>query len=191
MARAQERELREWLYADRPTPGTSLAAELRDLVAQVEDGRIGSSAASVDIDIVAVDLVAIDLVTVGDAAPTEGTTALLQAAREALLNAVAHGKAPVSVYLEVTAAAADLFVRDRGAGFDVDAIAPDRFGVRESILGRVRRRGGTAEVVSRPDWGTEVRLHMPLDGERPALPDADRPGTVRPAISASCAPSGE
>jgi signal transduction histidine kinase len=54
-----------------------------------------------------------------------------------------------------------VFVRDRGDGFDMDAIAPDRFGVRESILGRMRRHGGTAEVTSRPGWGTEVRLRMP------------------------------
>jgi signal transduction histidine kinase len=65
------------------------------------------------------------------------------------------------VYLEVTEDAVEVFVRDRGDGFDIDAVAPDRFGVRESILGRVRRRGGTAEVASRPDWGTEVRLRVP------------------------------
>jgi signal transduction histidine kinase len=67
----------------------------------------------------------------------------------------------VTVYLEVTDAAAEVFVRDRGDGFAMDEIASDRFGVRESILGRVHRRGGTAEVVSRPGWGTEVRLRMP------------------------------
>jgi signal transduction histidine kinase/phage shock protein PspC (stress-responsive transcriptional regulator) len=145
MARAQERELREWLYDDRPPAGTSLAAELRGLVGEVEDGRA----------------VEVELVVVGDCAPTGATTALLQATREALVNAVVHGAAPVTVYLEVTDAAAEVFVRDRGDGFAMDEIASDRFGVRESILGRVHRRGGAAEVVSRPGWGTEVRLRMP------------------------------
>jgi signal transduction histidine kinase len=145
MARAQERELREWLYDDRPPAGTSLAAELRALVGEVEDGRAAE----------------VELVVVGDCEPTEATTALLQATREALVNAVVHGVPPVTAYLEVTDAAAEVFVRDRGDGFAMDDIAPDRFGVRESILGRVRRRGGTADVVSRSGWGTEVRLRMP------------------------------
>lgn len=153
LARAQERELRAWLYDDRPTPGMSVAAELKSLVGEIEDGRAAKTA----------DLgpVAIETVVVGDCIPTPETTALLQAAREALVNAVAHGRPPVSVYLEVTEDAVEVFVRDRGDGFDIDAVAPDRFGVRESILGRVRRRGGTAEVASRPDWGTEVRLRVP------------------------------
>ena len=148
MARAQERELRGWLYDDRQEPGTSVAAELKDLVAEIED---------------MVAPLTVETVVVGDCPPTESTAALLQAAREALLNAFKHGGPPVSVYLEVTDAVAEVFVRDRGDGFDLDEIAQDRFGVRESILGRVRRRGGTAEVVSRPGWGTEVRLRMPLE----------------------------
>ena len=162
MARAQERELREWLYSERREAGTSLAAELRALVAQVEDGRVGKPAAD------DAPAVAIDVVVVGDCPPTEATTALLQATREALVNAVAHGRPPVTVYLEVTDQAAEVFVRDRGDGFAMDDVAPDRFGVRESILGRVRRRGGTAEVTSRAGWGTEVRLRMPRDGSAPA-----------------------
>ncbi|MFJ3403610.1 PspC domain-containing protein [Promicromonospora sp. NPDC090134] len=154
MARAQERELRGWLYDDRQEPGTSVAAELKDLVAEIED---------------AVAPLTVETVIVGDCPPTECTAALLQAAREAMLNAFKHGKPPVSVYLEVTDSVAEVFVRDRGDGFDLDEIAVDRFGVRESILGRVRRRGGTAEVVSREGWGTEVRLRMPL--EKPANGD--------------------
>jgi signal transduction histidine kinase/phage shock protein PspC (stress-responsive transcriptional regulator) len=158
MARAQERELREWLYSERHEAGTSLAAELRDLVGQVEDGRVGKPGGGP---------VAIDVVVVGDCAPTEETTALLQATREALVNAAAHGRPPVTVYLEVTEREVAVFVRDRGDGFTMDAVAPDRFGVRESILGRVRRRGGTADVTSRAGWGTEVRLRMPRTAPAP------------------------
>nr|WP_246256214.1 ATP-binding protein [Isoptericola halotolerans] len=177
MARAQERELREWLYDDRQAPGTSLATELRDLVGEVEDGRAAE----------------VELVAVGDCAPTATTTALLQATREALVNAVVHGAPPVTVYLEVTDSAAEVFVRDRGDGFDLDDIALDRFGVRESILGRVRRRHGTAEVVSRPGWGTEVRLSVPRGADQEhsattppsgpvpsAAPPPDLPATTDP-----------
>ncbi len=147
LARAQERELREWLYDDRRTPGTSIASDLRGVVAEVEDTRA----------------VAVDVVVVGDAVPDAGTDALLQATREALVNAVSHGEAPYSLYLEVTDAQVEVFVRDHGAGFDLDAVPTDRFGVRESIIGRVTRRGGTATVQSRPGRGTEVHLCLPRE----------------------------
>lgn len=155
MARAQERELREWLYDDRPSPGESLAAELRDLVGQVED---------------AFAPLTVDTVAVGDCVPGPSTAALLQATREALVNAATHGRPPVSVYLEVGEDSVEAFVRDRGDGFDIDEIASDRFGVRESILGRVRRRDGVAEVQSRPGWGTEVRMRVPREGKQPDRP---------------------
>jgi len=164
MARAQERELREWLYDDRPAPGTSLAAALRAVVAEVEDSRSGPGG----------EPVAVDTVVVGDRVPDEATAALLQATREALVNAVVHGRPPVSLYLEVGSSEVEVFVKDRGEGFDLEAVPSDRFGVRESILGRVRRRGGTASVTSRPGQGTEVHLAMPF---APVPPDehAGRP----------------
>lgn len=174
MARAQERELRGWLYDDRQEPGTSVAAELKDLVAEIED---------------AVAPLTVETVVVGDCSPTECTAALLQAAREALLNAFKHGAPPVSVYLEVTDAVAEVFVRDRGAGFDLDEIAQDRFGVRESILGRVRRRGGSAEVVSRPGWGTEVRLRMPLEKQANGEKKTEKNGRARATTVPAAVPT--
>jgi signal transduction histidine kinase/phage shock protein PspC (stress-responsive transcriptional regulator) len=174
MARAQERELRGWLYDDRQEPGTSVAAELKDLVAEIED---------------AVAPLTVETVVVGDCPPTESTAALLQAAREALLNAFKHGAPPVSVYLEVTDAVAEVFVRDRGDGFDLDEIAQDRFGVRESILGRVRRRGGTAEVVSRPGWGTEVRLRLPLEKPANGEKKTEKNGRARATTAPAAVPT--
>ncbi|MFF2268886.1 PspC domain-containing protein [Cellulosimicrobium cellulans] len=194
LARAQERELREWLYDDRPSPGTSLAAELRGLVAEVEDGRVGRRAEPIGAPVGAPGAsagetdpgpVVVDVVVVGDCTPTQETAALLQATREALVNAVAHGGPPYSVYLEVSDAAVEVFVRDRGDGFDMDDVAPDRFGVRESILGRVQRRGGKAEIISRSGWGTEVRLRVPRAVT--AEPEPARP----PSGTPSSAPSNQ
>lgn len=106
---------------------------------------------------------AIEVVTVGDALPSERSEALLDATRQALTNAATHGGEPISVYCEAHDDVVDVFVRDHGKGFDVDGIPQDRLGIRESIIGRMRRKGGTVEIVSRPSWGTEVRMHMPID----------------------------
>jgi signal transduction histidine kinase/phage shock protein PspC (stress-responsive transcriptional regulator) len=167
MARAQERELREWLYQDRHAPGTSVAAALRAVVAEVEDTRTAPDG----------EPVAVDVVVVGDRAPDDGTQALLAATREALVNAVTHGRAPVSLYLEAGDEQVEVFVRDHGDGFDIDAIPADRFGVRESILGRVRRRGGTASVTCRPGRGTEVHLVVPV-GPCPADDETTAPAAA-------------
>ena len=122
-----------------------------DVVAEVEDTRSAPDG----------EPVAVELVVVGDRAPDDGTAALLQATREALVNAVVHGRPPVSAYLEVGDEQVEVFVRDHGDGFELDDIPSDRFGVRESILGRVRRRGGTATVTCK-ESGTEVHLVVPV-----------------------------
>ncbi|MBK5250270.1 MAG: PspC domain-containing protein [Actinomycetales bacterium] len=149
LARAQERELRDWLYADSPEVGDSMAAAVRQVAAEVEDLRG----------------VPIDVVTAGDRAPDAGTSALTAATREALANAVVHGEAPISLYLEIDDERAEVFVRDRGPGFDPSTVPADRHGVRESIVGRMTRHGGTADVRSDSTRGTEIHLTMPHLGE--------------------------
>jgi len=149
LARAQERDLRDWLYGPRPTAVATVAGAVRAASAEVED-RHG---------------VAVELVVVGDAPMDDRTTALVSALREAMLNAVRHAGAPVSVYLEVGPDAVEAFVRDRGAGFDPTAVPSDRLGVRESIIGRMERHGGSAKVRSDRD-GTEVRLRLPVAGDQ-------------------------
>lgn len=145
LARTQERELRQWLYEDSPATGTSLAADLRDLAASIED----------------IADTTIDTVVVGDGAPTENTIALLQATREALLNAVRHGAPPVALYMEVGPGEVEVSVRDHGPGFEPADVPADRLGVRESMVGRVTRRGGNVEIRRAPNSGTEVRMRMP------------------------------
>ena len=156
LARSQERELREWLYQERTTSDRSVNAGLKEIAAHVEDTH-GKP---------------IEVVTVGDARPSAQTDALLDATQQALINAVAHGGEPISVYCEASSKLVEVFVRDHGNGFDVNAIPANRLGIRESIIGRIKRRGGTVEIVSRPQWGTEVRMHMPI-ADMPATAAAD------------------
>ncbi|MCC9310546.1 PspC domain-containing protein [Kitasatospora sp. RB6PN24] len=148
LARAQERELRLWLYrpeaAAEAAPDT-LAERIRQVVAEVED-RHG---------------VPIELVCVGDCPMDERIAAQMQAAREAMVNAAKYGGGgPVQVYAEVEGRTVLVFVRDHGPGFDPDTVPEDRMGVRESIIGRMKRNGGTARLRPAPDGGTEVELEM-------------------------------
>jgi len=106
--------------------------------------------------------VVVEVVTVGDLTLTEAYSPLVRATREAVTNAAKHaGTGQIDVYAEVSPAAVDVFVRDRGRGFDLGSVPEDRHGVRHSIIDRMERHGGTATVVSTPDEGTEVRLHLP------------------------------
>ena len=146
LARRQERELRDWLYGGPGTPGATVGDALARTVEELEERYA----------------VTIELVVVGDAALDERGEALVAAAREALVNAATHaGVDRVSVYAESDPAATRVFVRDRGAGFDTDAVGDDRRGLRESIVGRLRRHGGSATVRSRPGQGTEVAMEVP------------------------------
>jgi len=145
LARRQERELRAWLEGGRPDPGDSLARSLEAAAAEVEEAHG----------------VPVDVVAVGDAPMDERAAALVAAAREAMVNAAKFaGGAPVQLYAEVGEERAEVFVRDRGPGFDVSAVPADRRGVRESIVGRMDRHGGRAVVHSAPGAGTEVELVM-------------------------------
>ncbi|MFE3500788.1 PspC domain-containing protein [Kitasatospora sp. NPDC059160] len=148
LARSQERELRLWLYrpeaAAEAAPDT-MAETLRAAVAEVED-RHG---------------VPVELVIVGDCPMDEKVAAQMQAAREATVNAAKYGGGgPVQVYAEVEGRTVSVFIRDHGPGFDPDTVPEDRMGVRESIIGRMKRHGGTARVRPAAGGGTEVELEM-------------------------------
>ena len=144
LARRQERELRNWLYDDELHEAT-LKAALTAAAAEVEDERG----------------VPVELVTVGDCDTSDPIQALVRAAREAMVNAAKHsGAEKIDVYAEVDEDSVEVFVRDRGNGFDADAVAEDRMGVKGSIIDRMARHGGTATIRSAPGDGTEVRLEI-------------------------------
>jgi signal transduction histidine kinase len=151
LARAQERELRSWLFDGRAPgspaeEGMTLADGVR-LIQQEVEAQHG---------------ITVDAVTVGDCELDDDLSALLAAAREATVNAAKwSGADVVSLFAEVEPAAVSLFVRDRGRGFDPSAVPADRKGLAESVHARMARRGGSATVRSAPDEGTEVALTMP------------------------------
>ncbi|MDQ6522589.1 PspC domain-containing protein [Nocardioides sp. LHD-245] len=145
LARAQERDLRAWLYAGESMDEATVASALRAAAAEIEDAYG----------------ITVDVVAVGDCDYGEAARPIVQAAREAATNAAKHAGVPrVDVYAEITEAGIDVFVRDRGAGFDPDATPEDRLGVRRSIIDRMERHGGRAEIRSAPGEGTEIRLHL-------------------------------
>lgn len=150
LARTQERELRRWLYEDRENVSDSVASSMKLISAQIEDTHG----------------VPIDVITVGDCEPNERISALIDATRQALTNACLHGKPAISLYVECGSHDISVFVRDHGDGFNLDDIPQDRMGIRHSIQGRMERAGGTVEIVSRPQWGTEVRMTLPLEEKK-------------------------
>jgi signal transduction histidine kinase len=106
--------------------------------------------------------VPVEVVVVGDLELDGRGEALVAAAREAMVNAAKFGDgSTVDVYAEATNGELQVYVRDRGPGFDPDAVPEDRRGVRESIVGRMLRHGGRAAIHSAPGAGTEVELTLP------------------------------
>jgi len=145
LARGQERELRTWLYRPEDREESKFAAALEAVAGEVEDAYV----------------VQVESVVVGDAEVDDRLGAVVQATREALVNAAKHaGVGTISLYAEVEPAEVTVFVRDRGAGFDPELVDEDRHGVRGSIVGRMERHGGEATIRSVVGAGTEVELSM-------------------------------
>jgi signal transduction histidine kinase/phage shock protein PspC (stress-responsive transcriptional regulator) len=159
LARGQERQLRGWLYgpsgygremgAGQSKPET-LSAAIAAACGEVEDAFA----------------ITVQQVVVGDCAVDASLNALVQATREAIVNAAKHaGVSEISVYGEVEQERVNVFVRDRGKGFDPDVIPEDRHGLADSIRGRMDRHGGEAKLRTAPGEGTEVHLEMPRKTE--------------------------
>ena len=139
--RAQN-ELRGFLRTPG-TPDTSLRAALEATATRAADG------------------VELSVGMVGDAPVGERERLLLDATAEAVRNAARHAGGPIRVFAEASGDdGVVVWVSDRGDGFDLATVPPDRLGVRESIVGRLERAGGSAEVCTGDD-GTEWELRLP------------------------------
>ena len=161
LARQQERELRSWLFEGRSPDGTDAVTTFAAGVRQIQQ------------DVEARYEIPVEAVTVGDGELDDDLNALLAAAREATVNAAKWSGADViSLFAEVEPAEVSLVVRDRGRGFDPQAVPADRQGLAESIHGRMTRRGGTVTVSTAPGEGTKVTLSMPVTA-KPVLAARD------------------
>jgi len=150
LARAQERELRSWLFDGRAPGSVAEGMTFADGVRLIQR------------EVEAQHGIAVEVVTVADCELDDDLTALLAAAREATVNAVKwSGADVVSIFAEVEPASVSLFVRDRGRGFDPSAVPGDRKGLAESVHARMARRGGSVTIRSARGEGTEVSLTMP------------------------------
>ncbi|MCK0518124.1 MULTISPECIES: ATP-binding protein [Williamsia] len=164
LARSQERELRRYLFEGEGQQSDSLTTALKAVAAEVEDHY------GVEVEVVTVgDVTADDPSWSGD---HRRWAALIAATREALVNAAKHsGERSVDVYAEVESSQVEVFVRDRGVGFDPDQVPEDRRGVSGSIKARVQRHGGSVEIKSTAGRGVDVRMSMPRGGETPLVTD--------------------
>jgi signal transduction histidine kinase len=163
LARLQERELRSWLFEGRGPGETDAELTLTAGVRQIQQ------------DVESTYGVPVEAVTVGDCELDDSLSALLAAAREATVNAAKwSGASVISLFAEVEPGEVSLVVRDRGQGFDPEAVPADRKGLAESVHGRMTRRGGTAEVTTAPGEGTKVTLKMPRTGTQSRPSPASR-----------------
>jgi signal transduction histidine kinase len=156
LARAQERELRSWLFDGRAPGSIDGDATFADGVRLIQQ------------EVEAQHGIAVEVVIVGDCELNDDLAAMLAAAKEATVNAAKwSGASVVSLFAEVEPTEVSLFVRDRGKGFDPEAVAGDRKGLAESVRARMARHGGSAAIRSTQGEGTEVSLTMPrAAGER-------------------------
>lgn len=167
LARSQERELRRWLFGDDGPGHATLSGAMQTIAGEVEDTYA----------------VTVDPVIVGEVPFNDGRldkrviTALLGATRESLVNAAKHsGCSSIDLFVEVEGDEISVFVRDRGRGFDVDAVSEDRRGVAISIRRRIERRGGSVDIWSVPGRGTEIGIRIPLGDGNPEAEEDDAPG---------------
>jgi signal transduction histidine kinase len=90
--------------------------------------------------------------------------------QEALNNVIKHSKATnVNVHLDYRDKKAIIFIRDNGQGFNMNAVQSRIGRVSLGLAGMEERAmllGGTLEVHSRPDYGTQVDAEIPYQVEK-------------------------
>lgn len=144
LARVGESSLRDWLYPRTNEYSEGFSAVLRQYARAIE----------------AEYPCTIEVVTVGDTELNDAYLEMLAATKEAMVNAAKHSQSrdPIHVFADCSAEGVEVFVRDRGVGFETLSVPADRHGLRQSVIARMQRLGGTAQIVSSREHGTEVHL---------------------------------
>lgn len=148
LARRQERELRNWLYGSAKSEDRAdklMSEAIKEIAVEIEN----------------LHEVSIEVVSFGNQKITPKLDPLLGAYREAVNNAARHARLGIQVFCDLEADPLEIYVRDRGKGFDMENIDPSRLGIKESIIGRMDRAGGKAKIYPAIGGGTEVLLSMP------------------------------
>lgn len=104
--------------------------------------------------------------------PAVDAVLLSRGVREALTNIVRHADTDqAEIRLHCGSDQVTVEISDGGKGFDPGQIPDHRYGVTRSLVERMTRAGGSAEIVSSPGMGTTVRMTCPL--RRPEADDGD------------------
>lgn len=145
LARVQERDLRRTINEYQSPHRDSFRARLLDARASVEDRY----------------RIEIEQVIREDMEMTPELHVLIEAAAEAMANAARHsGSSTIDLYAEVRSDGVQINVRDRGRGFDPEMVATG--GMAHSIVGPVNDVGGSADIKTGPNRGTDVSLFLPI-----------------------------
>jgi signal transduction histidine kinase len=147
LARRQERQLRQTINEFRSPYHNSVRAALLRHTAEIED----------------MYKVEVEAVVRGDAEMSDRLEAVAGAAREALSNAAKHsGELGIDLYAELSDRRVEVFIRDRGRGFDPGGRGGG--GLQHSLVRRVESAGGRVEINSAPGKGTEIAIRVDEHG---------------------------
>lgn len=100
----------------------------------------------------------------GQTLPEQVADSIVLAVVQAMTNSVKHAGDGVARSVTVRGTpdgSVQAIVRDEGRGFAMSSIASERLGVRVSIIERMRRVGGEAQIHSAPGEGTSIVLAWP------------------------------
>ncbi|MCP2170147.1 ATP-binding protein [Goodfellowiella coeruleoviolacea] len=111
--------------------------------------------------------------------PAVTAATLCHGTREALTNVVRHsGVAEADITASLDGDTVVVEVADAGRGFDAEHLPRHGYGVTRSLVERMRRVGGRAEVVSAPGQGCRVRMECPRTTRQFAADDTEVIGTA-------------
>jgi hypothetical protein len=94
--------------------------------------------------------------------PVDAEALVVAAVAACLENVLRHaGTSTAELILSSSEEVVTAMVVDSGVGFDPAAVAPDRLGIRSSVVQRIESLGGSVRIFSQPGHGTSVFMQVP------------------------------